>query len=57
MGAWFCQPRKRVNVSSWVGNENENPFEVSFSKKERICIRETYLVSEITKTLQSVHNS
>ncbi|CAD5212488.1 unnamed protein product [Bursaphelenchus okinawaensis] len=44
MGASLCKPRpkKRITTSSWIASENENPFETNFTKKERICLRETY---------------
>ncbi|KAL3090328.1 hypothetical protein niasHS_006780 [Heterodera schachtii] len=48
MGSSLCKPRDEPNksriikTSSWVSNENENPFERSFAKKERICLRETF---------------
>ncbi|KAI3409763.1 hypothetical protein GPALN_006140 [Globodera pallida] len=48
MGSSLCKPREAkksriVASSSWVSNnENDNPFERSFAKKERICLRETF---------------
>ncbi|CAD5217250.1 unnamed protein product [Bursaphelenchus xylophilus] len=44
MGASLCKPRpkKRITTSSWIASENENPFETNFTKKERVCLRETY---------------
>ncbi|KAI6198274.1 hypothetical protein M3Y99_01889200 [Aphelenchoides fujianensis] len=44
MGASLCKPRpkKRITTSSWIASENENPFDTNFTKKERICLRETY---------------
>ncbi|KAI1718541.1 hypothetical protein Ddc_09179 [Ditylenchus destructor] len=44
MGSSLCKPRpkKRITTSSWVANDNVNPFESSFTKKERVCLRETY---------------
>uniref|UniRef100_A0A915EJS0 Uncharacterized protein n=1 Tax=Ditylenchus dipsaci TaxID=166011 RepID=A0A915EJS0_9BILA len=44
MGSSLCKPRskKRIMTSSWIANDNVNPFEGSFTKKERVCLRETY---------------
>ncbi|KAK0393606.1 hypothetical protein QR680_000305 [Steinernema hermaphroditum] len=42
MGASLCKGAQKKAVGSWVNNESENPFEHSFTKKERICLRETY---------------
>ncbi|CAB3411372.1 unnamed protein product [Caenorhabditis bovis] len=44
MGATLCAPKKKKTQvgSSWVGNESENPFEVSLNKKERTLLRETF---------------
>uniref|UniRef100_A0A0K0ES06 GLOBIN domain-containing protein n=1 Tax=Strongyloides stercoralis TaxID=6248 RepID=A0A0K0ES06_STRER len=42
MGTSLCKPkRKKITGSSWVAEDYENPFK-SFSKKERMCLRETY---------------
>ncbi|CAJ0568696.1 unnamed protein product, partial [Mesorhabditis spiculigera] len=44
MGASLCKPKKKKQVgSSWVGNESENPFDLGLNKKERVCLRETYM--------------
>ncbi|KAI6172183.1 hypothetical protein M3Y98_00944700 [Aphelenchoides besseyi] len=44
MGASLCKPRpkKRITTSSWIASESENPFETNFTKKERVCLRETF---------------
>lgn len=44
MGASLCKPRpkKRITTSSWIASETENPFETNFTKKERVCLRESY---------------
>ncbi|VDN27616.1 unnamed protein product [Cylicostephanus goldi] len=43
MGSALCGPRRKKQVgSSWVGNENENPFETVLTKKERTLLRETF---------------
>uniref|UniRef100_A0A1I7YWT2 GLOBIN domain-containing protein n=1 Tax=Steinernema glaseri TaxID=37863 RepID=A0A1I7YWT2_9BILA len=42
MGASLCKGAQKKAVGSWVNNDSENPFEHSFTKKERICLRETY---------------
>jgi len=38
----MCKPRTKIVSSSWNYSENDNPFETSFTKKERICLRETF---------------
>lgn len=50
MGANLCKPRpkKRITTSSWIASENENPFETNFTKKERVCLRESYQVRTFT---------
>ncbi|CAD6194456.1 unnamed protein product [Caenorhabditis auriculariae] len=44
MGASLCAPKKKKTQvgASWVGNESENPFDVSLTKKDRTCLRETF---------------
>lgn len=48
MGSSICKPRTKKIVggsSSWTSiyiEGRENPFEHRFSKKERLCLRETY---------------
>ncbi|CAJ0607526.1 unnamed protein product [Cylicocyclus nassatus] len=43
MGSALCGPRRKKQVgSSWVGNENDNPFETALTKKERTLLRETF---------------
>ncbi|KAF7632538.1 hypothetical protein Mgra_00008053 [Meloidogyne graminicola] len=50
MGSSLCAPRqpnnqnktKIITSSSCLSNEQSNPFETSFSKKERICLRTTF---------------
>lgn len=47
MGSSLCKvqiKKKRITTSSWVASENDNPFETSFNKKERLCLRESYQV-------------
>lgn len=45
MGSSLCKPqRKKIATSSWVANENDNPYEKELTKKERMCLRETYQV-------------
>ncbi|VDM39606.1 unnamed protein product [Toxocara canis] len=41
MGSALCSPKKKV-VGSWVSSETENPFELNFNKRERVCLRETF---------------
>uniref|UniRef100_A0A915CH43 Globin family profile domain-containing protein n=1 Tax=Parascaris univalens TaxID=6257 RepID=A0A915CH43_PARUN len=43
MGSALCSPKKRKKaIGSWVGSDSENPFEQTFTKKERVCLRETF---------------
>uniref|UniRef100_A0A0N5C2G4 GLOBIN domain-containing protein n=1 Tax=Strongyloides papillosus TaxID=174720 RepID=A0A0N5C2G4_STREA len=42
MGTSLCKPkRKKVTGSSWATEEYENPFK-NLSKKERMCLRESF---------------
>lgn len=53
MGSSFCKPMtKKIATSSFVANENDNPFEHTFTKKERMLLRETYQVGFL---LFSIH--
>ncbi|CAI2338105.1 unnamed protein product [Caenorhabditis sp. 36 PRJEB53466] len=44
MGAALCAPRKKKTQvgASWVGNESENPFDETLTKKDRTLLRETW---------------
>ncbi|KAM3718594.1 Glycine--tRNA ligase beta subunit [Dirofilaria immitis] len=42
MGNAVGLSRKSKIIGSWIGSESENPFEIAFVRKERLCLRETF---------------
>ncbi|CAG9533527.1 unnamed protein product [Cercopithifilaria johnstoni] len=42
MGSAVSSIGRNKSVGNWVSSESENPFEIAFVKKERICLRESF---------------
>uniref|UniRef100_A0A0R3RXV8 GLOBIN domain-containing protein n=1 Tax=Elaeophora elaphi TaxID=1147741 RepID=A0A0R3RXV8_9BILA len=42
MGNVATVARRSKSIGTWVSSESENPFEIAFVKKERICLRESF---------------